>query len=61
MFYTSASRRNDVKLGVGLGLTICEAIVKAHGGEIKARNRENGPGAEFIFTLPFKENFHESK
>ncbi len=61
MFYTSTSRRNDVKLGVGLGLTICEAIVKAHGGTITAKNRDNGPGAEFIFTLPLKENLYESE
>lgn len=60
MFYTSASRRNDVKLGVGLGLTICEAIVKAHGGAITAKNRDSGKGAEFVFTLPLKENLYES-
>lgn len=61
MFYTSASRRSDEKLGVGLGLTICDAIVKAHGGDIEARNRTGGHGAEFIFTLPLKENAHESE
>ncbi|MEY8355111.1 ATP-binding protein [Lachnospiraceae bacterium 54-53] len=60
MFYTSATRRSDVKLGVGLGLTICNAIVKAHGGSITAGNRRKGPGAEFIFTLPLEDNTHES-
>ena len=38
--------------GVGLGLAICKAIVEAHGGDITARNRENGSGAVFEFTLP---------
>jgi two-component system sensor histidine kinase KdpD len=61
MFYTSTSRRSDVKLGVGLGLAICNAIVKAHGGDIEAHNRADGSGAEFIFTLPLKENSHESE
>jgi two-component system sensor histidine kinase KdpD len=37
--------------GVGLGLAICEAIVRAHGGEIRAQRRDGG-GARFIFTLP---------
>jgi two-component system sensor histidine kinase KdpD len=37
--------------GVGLGLTICRAIVEAHGGRIWAENRPGG-GAVFRFTLP---------
>ena len=37
--------------GFGLGLTICKAIVEAHGGEIRARNIAGG-GAEFSFSLP---------
>ncbi len=54
MFYTSAARQSDSQLGVGLGLTICDAIVTAHGGRITARNRPDGPGAEFLFTLPLE-------
>ena len=37
--------------GAGLGLAICRAIVRAHGGEIVAHRRE-GRGARFEFTLP---------
>jgi two-component system sensor histidine kinase KdpD len=37
--------------GVGLGLTICRAIVSAHGGRIWAQNRADG-GASFQFALP---------
>jgi C4-dicarboxylate-specific signal transduction histidine kinase len=37
--------------GVGIGLSVCQAIVKAHRGRIwAARNR--GPGATFRFVLP---------
>jgi two-component system sensor histidine kinase KdpD len=39
--------------GVGLGLTICRAIVSAHGGKIWALNRHGG-GATFRFTLPLE-------
>jgi two-component system sensor histidine kinase KdpD len=41
-------------VGVGLGLSICRAIVRAHGGEIEARLSANG-GARFEFTLPTTE------
>jgi two-component system sensor histidine kinase KdpD len=37
--------------GVGLGLAICRAIIRAHGGTISARNRHGG-GARFELTLP---------
>lgn len=37
--------------GIGLGLTICRAIIQAHGGRIKAENRRDG-GAVFSFSLP---------
>jgi two-component system sensor histidine kinase KdpD len=37
--------------GVGLGLTICRAILAAHGGRIWAQNRTGG-GASFRFALP---------
>jgi len=39
--------------GIGLGLTICRAIVTAHGGRIWAENRPAG-GAIFRFTLPLE-------
>jgi two-component system sensor histidine kinase KdpD len=37
--------------GAGLGLSICRAIVQAHGGSIVALTRPQG-GATFSFTLP---------
>jgi len=37
--------------GAGLGLAICQAIVKAHGGHIWAQNLPEG-GVAFLFTLP---------
>jgi two-component system sensor histidine kinase KdpD len=52
LFYTSHAGQSDARPGIGIGLAICESIVRAHSGTITARNRTDGPGAEFIFTLP---------
>lgn len=43
----SDSNRNNM----GIGLSVCSAIIKAHGGEIWAENRKDGPGAVFYFRL----------
>jgi two-component system sensor histidine kinase KdpD len=40
--------------GAGLGLAICRAIVRAHGGDIAAGDRPGG-GARLQFTLPTRE------
>jgi two-component system sensor histidine kinase KdpD len=40
--------------GVGLGLAICRAIIRAHGGSIEAQQRPGG-GARFELTLPATE------
>jgi K+-sensing histidine kinase KdpD len=54
-FFRSHTARTARGRGIGLGLTICRAIVQAHGGTIEARNRfDNGGGAVFRFTLPQK-------
>jgi two-component system sensor histidine kinase KdpD len=38
---------------MGLGLALCEAIVRLHGGRIGVENRPEG-GAVFRFTLPLE-------
>lgn len=49
-FQRGRNTRADSR-GVGLGLAICQAIAKAHGGKITAHNREGG-GALFRLELP---------
>jgi len=44
------SERNAGR-GAGLGLTICQGIIRAHGGRIWAHNLPGG-GVAFLFTLP---------
>lgn len=41
--------------GMGIGLFVCAAIIRAHGGEITARNLPEG-GAAFCFALDMEEN-----
>ena len=43
--------RESATPGVGLGLSICRAIVESHQGKIVATHRPGG-GARFAFTLP---------
>jgi len=38
--------------GVGLGLAICDAIARAHGGRIWTRARSEGEGSTFRVSLP---------
>ena len=47
---STAADRSDGHRGIGIGLSICKTIIRAHGGDITAVN--HGKGAEFIFTLP---------
>ena len=44
------SRRN-----MGIGLSVCAAIVRSHGGEIRAENHPEG-GAVFYFALEMEES-----
>lgn len=41
---------DDKKRNMGIGLSVCATIIKAHGGDISAENRKDG-GAIFRFML----------
>ena len=42
---------------MGIGLSVCRTIIKAHGSELKAEQRPGG-GAVFRFALEMEENDH---
>jgi two-component system sensor histidine kinase KdpD len=50
--FQRGDRKNTA--GYGLGLAICKAVVKAHGGSITAQNNTH-TGARFTITLPLYE------
>ncbi len=50
-FKTFSRQSGDSKRGVGFGLFICQSIVQAHGGWIKAYNNKLG-GATFHLEIP---------
>lgn len=54
MFYTAGIGKADSRRGLGLGLSLCQSIVEAHGGKIFVENNEPH-GAVFSFTLPLEE------
>jgi two-component system sensor histidine kinase KdpD len=50
-FFRGSTEPADGRRGIGLGLAICQTIVRAHSGELTAANRHEG-GAEFRIVLP---------
>jgi PAS domain S-box-containing protein len=46
----------DVGKGTGLGLSICYGIIRAHQGEVLARNNSDGVGCTFTIQLPVPAN-----
>lgn len=50
-FNESSSTKNKAG-GKGLGLAICEEVIKAHNGKIWAENNKDGVGSTFHFMLP---------
>ena len=45
---------DSTRSNMGIGLSVCRTIIKAHGSELKARNRPDG-GASFSFALEMEE------
>ena len=43
---------------MGIGLSVCSTIIKAHGSSIHAENREDG-GATFYFALELEEGYEQ--
>ena len=44
----------DQKRNMGIGLSVCDTIIRAHGGTLTAQNLKSG-GALFEFSLPLEE------
>ncbi|PKN88129.1 MAG: two-component sensor histidine kinase [Chloroflexi bacterium HGW-Chloroflexi-8] len=51
-FYRTDKSRTRASGGSGIGLTIAQALVKAHHGRIWAESAGEGKGSSFHFTLP---------
>jgi two-component system sensor histidine kinase KdpD len=49
--FNKFTRSTNTRMGAGIGLSICRAIIEAHGGRIWAENRSGG-GAAFKFIIP---------
>ena len=54
MFPHAGELRGDGRRSMGIGLSVCMSIVRAHGGTMKAKNRATG-GACVSFVLPMGE------
>jgi signal transduction histidine kinase len=52
-FYRLEGSRNRETGGTGLGLSIARSVARAHGGDVRLHNHEDG-GLEAILTLPLR-------
>ena len=53
----SEAPADSARNNMGIGLSVCRTIIRAHGSELKAENRPQG-GAVFRFSLEMEENSH---
>lgn len=53
-YIPDGGRSADSARGMGIGLSICMSIIKAHHGQLEAENKKDG-GAVFRFKLPLEE------
>lgn len=58
--YFCPPEQGDKRRNMGIGLSACQAVVRAHQGRITARSSKQG-GAVFQVYLPMKEEPHENQ
>ena len=58
LFSGTKPGKADSDRSLGIGLSVCRTIIKAHGGRVFAGNRPEG-GACFMFMLPLTEVEYE--
>lgn len=51
LFYSSGNPTGDSRRGLGIGLALCQSVIRAHGGTISVSDNEPH-GAVFTFSLP---------
>lgn len=53
-------RRGDERRSMGIGLSVCKAVIDAHGGIIRVEDNPGG-GARFIIEIPMEDREDESQ
>ena len=51
-FYQLPSHQDNRNAGTGIGLDLTRALVELHHGSITVHNNTDGPGCEFVVTIP---------
>ena len=54
LFFTSGNPAGDSRRGLGIGLALCESVIKAHQGRISVSDHQP-QGVQFEFSLPREE------
>ena len=53
LFYRSNQAQTTHPTGMGIGLSMAQAIIQAHGGSISLGSRQSGGGVKVVVTLPY--------
>lgn len=60
-YLKGSAESGDTKRNMGIGLSVCSTIIKAHGGKLTAKNSKENGGAIFTFTLPLEADNNEQQ
>ncbi|RBA25820.1 hybrid sensor histidine kinase/response regulator [Herminiimonas fonticola] len=60
LFYQVPGKSERAKGGLGIGLSLVNSLVLAHGGTVQAFSEGEGKGSEFIIRLPLLKNVSQS-
>jgi signal transduction histidine kinase len=58
LFFRSNEAKENNPIGMGIGLSVAKAVIRAHGGSLDIESEGKGKGAKVRVSIPVKTNVH---